>query len=266
MSNLLTFRMSGQTLMQIDEYEKEHFAKSSKLLERCLKVIPGGEHCQLDFVMASSADKTVSVIYTVDGVQGHRLLPIEEKGSLGNLLFLHAITTAVVTGALEAQYGFAYCYFYAQKLANAVVPGEPETYPKYIERLLPTHFAESDDYEFNAFRFTMIGEARDPENTIALRAVVRYAVISSDSGMASNFNEVFPVMQLGPYITFNAYVPFTCQLIGPQDNDSILPITEEKGLHIRDAVEVINDKRFTISSKSGIADEELAVVNKMQVM
>ncbi|EAB5867382.1 hypothetical protein BXE85_25720, partial [Salmonella enterica subsp. enterica] len=72
--------------------------------------------------------------------------------------------------------------------------------------------------------------------------------------------------QLGPYITFNAYVPFTCQLIGPQDNDSILPITEEKGLHIRDAVEVINDKRFTISSKSGIADEELAVVNKMQVM
>lgn len=264
MSNLLTFRMSGQTLIQIDKFEEENFSKPSKLLERCLNVIPGGEQRQLDYIMASSADKTISVIYTVDGVQNCRLLPIEEKGTLGHLLFLHAITTAVVSGALEAQYGFAYCYFYAQKLAAAVTPGQQETYPQYIERILPSHFSESEDYDFNAFRFTVVGEARDPEYTTAVRAVVRYSVISTDSGTSNNFNEVYPVLQLGPYVTFNSYVPFSCQLVGPQDNDSILPVAEEKSLFIRESVEAISDKRFMISSKTGINDPEIAVMDKMQ--
>lgn len=263
MKAIHTFRMSGQTLLSIDEYEKKHFSKPAKLFERCVQLMPHGQQQQLDFIMASSMDKTVAVIFTVDGVQGKRDLAITDPGSLGDLLFRHALTTAVITGALEAQYGFAYCYFYAQKISNSIVPGDADTYPQYIEQLTPAEFGENEDYEFNVFRFTMVGESRVKEFTTAFRAVVRYAVLPSDEGISSNFNEVFPVLQLGPYITFNGYVPFPAQIVGPLNDNSILPIAEDRDLYNSKAVMLVSEDRFNISIQAGINDHAIAVTEKM---
>lgn len=263
MKAIRTFRMSGQTLLSIDEYEKKNFSKPAKLFERCVQLMPHGQQQQLDFIMASSVDKTVAVIFTVDGVQGKRDLAITDEGGLGALLFRHALTTAVITGALEAQYGFAYCYYFAQKLSNQIVPGDQDTYPEYIEQLTPAEFGESADYEFNVFRFAMVGESRVKDFTTAFRAVIRLAVLPSDEGVSNNFNEVFPVLQLGPYITFNAYVPFPAQIISPLNDNSILPVAEDRDMYASKSVMLVNEDRFNISITSGINDHAIAVTDTL---
>lgn len=265
MKAIHTFRMTGQTVLDIDAYEAANFSRPVKLWDRLVKVLPHTGNVQLDFVMASTLDRTVAVIYTADGIQDKKDLAIEDKGGLGYHLFLHCVTTAPISAALAGQYGFANAYFLAQKLAATVIPGDPTTYPEYVQRILPEHFAD-DSYDFNVFRFAMIGESRDPEFTVAMRACLRYAVLSSDEGFSNNVNEVFPMMQVGPYITFNSYVPFPAQILGPVNDNSVLPVADKHSLRASEAVEVINDRRFTLAVASGVNDPEVAVAQSLDLM
>lgn len=265
MKAIHTFRMTGQTVLDIDAYEKENFSKPVNLFDRIVKTLPHTGNVSLDFVMASSLDKTVAVIYTQDGVQAKKDFAIEDKGGLGYFLFLHCLTTAPISGAIGAQYGFANAYFLAQKIAANIVPGDVTTYPEYVQRFLPEHF-ENEDHIFNVFRFAMIGESRDTDYTIAMRACLRYAVQSSDEGMSNNVNEVFPMLQVGPYITFNSYVPFPAQILGPLNDNSILPIADKFSLKASEAVEIISTRRFTLSIASGISDAEIAVSESLNLM
>lgn len=253
MKSINTFRMAAQTVMAIDAFEKANFTKPSKIWERLVNILPNTGEVSLDFIMASSLDKTISVIFTHNGHQDCRNLPIVEKGSLGNLLFLHCITTAVTSAALEEQYGFDYAYYVGQRVAAGIVAGDQETYPEYVVRLLPNHYQEKEDYEFSAFRFIFVGENRDEENTVSRRVAVKCMVQPTSRDMSNNINEVFPVMQVGPYIAFNCYVPFPCNIISPYDNECVLPIAKEMGLTAEECVELIDEKRITISAKNGMA-------------
>lgn len=250
-NNVYSMRMSGQVIQAIDDYEARHFAKPSKLMERIAKVLPKTGDVALMYVMATSIDQRIVIVHTHDGVESGKELTISEKGSLGNLLFLHAMTTATCAQALALQYGFGYAYAFGQKLAEGMVPGDSSTYPRYVDRIRPDMLTE--DAQYDMFRFTMIGEARDDEHTTALRAIVRYTALSCAPDVSTNFREVWPVIRLGQFVTFNSYVPFDAQILGPFDDETILPAAKRYGLTCSEAVEVIDDKdRVVISVKNGL--------------
>lgn len=250
-NNVYSMRMSGQVIQAIDNYEANHFSKPSKLFSRITKVLPQTGEVALMYVMATSIDKRVVIVYTHDGVESGKELTIDEPGSLGNLLFLHAMTTATCAQALSLQYGFGYAYAFAQKLAEGLVAGDTTTYPRYVDRITPNML--TDDLQFDMFRFTMVGAARDEEYTGALRAVVRYTALSCAADVSTNFREVWPVIRLGHYVTFNSYIPFDAQILGPFDNASILPAAKRYGLTCDEAVEVIDENdRINISIKNGL--------------
>ena len=216
-NNVYSMRMSGQVIQAIDDYEARHFAKPSKLMERITKVLPKTGEVALMYVMATSIDQRIVIVHTHDGVESGKELTISEKGSLGNLLFLHAMTTATCAQALALQYGFGYAYAFGQKLAEGMVPGDGTTYPRYVDRIKPDMMTE--DAQYDMFRFTMIGEARDDEHTTGLRAVIRYTALPCAADVSTNFREVYPVVRVGQYVTFNSYVPFDAQILGPFDNE-----------------------------------------------
>jgi hypothetical protein len=244
-------RMTGQVIQAIDAYEANHFSKPSKLFERITNVLPKSGEVALMYVMATSIDNSVVIVYTQDGVENGKTLSIAEKDTLGNLLFLHAMTTATCAQALALQYGFGYAYAFAQKLANEIVPGDSTTYPRYVERITPAMVTE--DLQYDMYRFTMIGAARDDEYTGALRAMVRYTALSTAADTSTNFREVYPVVRLGSYVTFNSYVPFDAQILGPFDDASILPAAARYGLTCSEAVEVLDETdRVNISVKNGL--------------
>lgn len=252
MNSIYALRMPGELILAIDEHEAKHFSRPAKVLDRIIKTLPREGEIAILFVMASSLDNNISIIYTQDGVEQCRQLPISEPESLGHILFLHCMATLPVWSALRGQYDFEYIYYYAQKLGSSVVHGDPSTYPQYVARITPEMATNAGDYEFNMFKFMMVGESRDPENTVAFRACVRNVARSCTRDLSTNVNEVFPVLQFGPYITFNSYVPFPCQILTPYDNESVLGAAKEYGLFAKDAVEVISDKRTVINSLHGI--------------
>lgn len=254
MKTAMSLRVPGNLIQAIDAYEVEQgYTKPAKLLERITQVLPQSGQVELLYVCASNCDKTVTIVYLHDGVEKGRSLPITEPKSLGSLLFLHAICTLPVYSALVMQYEFDYIYYFARRIAANVVPGDDTTYPNYVKRINAAMVAnQSEDFEFNAFRFAMVSNERDPENTIAHRAVVRYVARSCTTDLSSNFNEVYPVVQFGPYISFNSIIPFPAQMIGPYDNNCILPIVEELGMAAKDAVELVDNKPVLISSMNGI--------------
>lgn len=253
MSNpIYTTRLSGNVIMQIDDYEQKHYKKPSKLFERITKVLPSHGEVALLYVMASSLDNTVGIIHTVDGETTSKNLSILDKDSLGYLLFLHAFSTAPVVNALSLQYGFGYAYAFGQKLAANIIPGDQSTYPKFVDRIKPEMVTESEDFQLDMFRFAYVGESRDDEHTIAVRAIVRYTAISVDEGTSNNYREVFPVMQAGPYITFNSFVPTHANILGPFNDACILPVAKRMGLLASDSVMAINEDRVTISVKNGL--------------
>lgn len=250
-NNIYSMRMSGQVIQAIDNYEANHFVKPSKLFERIQKTLPSTGEVALMYVMATSIDQRVVIVYTHDGVEQGKELPIAEPGSLGNLLFLHAMTTATCAQALALQYGFGYAYAFAQKLAEGMVAGDQSTYPHYVDRITPNMVG--DDLQYDMFRFTMIGANRDDEYTSALRAIVRYVALSTAADTSTNFREVFPVVRLGQYVTFNSFVPFDAQILGPFDDQTILPAAGRYGLTCSEAVEVLDEKDVVhISVKNGL--------------
>jgi len=248
--------MPGQLIQAIDAHEQANFSKPSKLFERIVKTLPGVGEVELLYVMASSQDKTISIIHRVDGVEACKSLPIHEPGTLGNLLFLHCMTTLPVWMALSGQVDFDYIYFYAQKLANQIDVNDITTLPQYVQRITPEMVArQGDDCVFNMFRFVSVGESRDPEYTVAMRACVRYVARSVSKELNTNFNEVYPVLQFGPYITFNSYVPHWAQILGPVDNENILPIAEELDLYAKDSVTVVGQNRVTYHALYGLQEK-----------
>ncbi|QXO09502.1 hypothetical protein pEaSNUABM11_00078 [Erwinia phage pEa_SNUABM_11] len=250
-NNVYSMRMTGQVIQAIDAYEANHFSKPSKLFERIKKVLPTTGEVALMYVMASSLDSTVVIVYSHDGVENGKNMPIAEKGSLGNLLFLHTMTTSACAQALALQYGFGYAYAFAQKLAESIEAGDQTTYPRYVDRITPNMIG--DDLQYDMYRFAMIGVSRDEEYTGALRAMIRYTALATTADTSTNFREVYPVIRYGHYVTFNSYVPFDAQILGPFDDASILPAAKKYGLTCSEAVEVLDEKdRINISIKNGL--------------
>lgn len=263
MNSVFVLRMPGQLIQAIDAHEEAHFGKPAKLFQRLANVLPQSGDVQLMYVMASNRDNTVSIIHTHDGVEKCVQQAITEPGSLGHLLFLHCLTTLPVWMALNGQHEFEYTYYYAQKLAASVVVGDPMTYPQYVERITPQMASEVEgEPEWNMFRFVQVGESRDPQHTVAMRSCVRYVARSVSPDLSTNFNEVYPVLQFGPYITFNSYVPHPAQILGPFANENILPVAEEYGLFAKDAVEVISTKRITLHALHGLQTPEVPYMNR----
>lgn len=264
MNDVYCLRMPGQLLQQIDDHEKANFSRPSKVWDRLIGVLPTTGEVGLLYVMASNLDANISIIYTHDGVEQCKALPILEKGTLGQILFLHCMTTLPVWQALAGQYDFEYIYFYAQKLAATVEAGNNLTYPNYVKRITQEMVLNADeDYDFNMFRFMMVGESRDPEHTVSMRACVRYVARSVSRDTSNNINEVFPIIQYGPYITFNSFVPHTSQIMGPYDNECILPAVEKYDLSASAAVQVISDKRITLHVFNGIQNPEIPAMTTM---
>ncbi|HCJ9458933.1 TPA: hypothetical protein NV912_004881, partial [Escherichia coli] len=52
----------------------------------------------------------------------------------------------------------------------------------------------------------------------------------------------------------------------PQNDNSVLPIADKYSLRASEAVEVINDRRFTLSVTSGISEPEVAVSQSLDLM
>ncbi|QVW55946.1 hypothetical protein pEaSNUABM10_00083 [Erwinia phage pEa_SNUABM_10] len=252
MNSVYALRLPGQLIQEIEAHEQKNFSRPSNLWDRIVKVLPRDGEIALLYVMASSLDANVAIIYTQNGVEQCRQLPISEKGSLGQLLFLHCMTTLPVWSALRGQYDFEYIYFYGQKLSNDIIVGDQSTYPRYVERITPQDTVDAGDYEFNMFRFQMVGESRDPQNTVAIRAAIRCVARSTTRELSTNINEIFPVLQYGPLITFNSYVPFPCQILTPYDNECTLGAAKEYGLHAQDAVIAISDERIVIHALQGV--------------
>lgn len=253
MNTIYCLRMPGQLVQAIDAHEAAHFSKPSKLFDRIVKTLPSEGEVELLYVMASSQDKTISIIHRVNGVEACKSLPIHEKGSLGNLLFLHCMTTLPVWMALSGQIDFDYIYFFAQKLAAQIDINDITTLPQYVQRITPEMVAQyQDDCDFTMFRFVSVGESRDPEYTVGMRACVRYVARSVSQDLNTNFNEIYPVLQYGPYITFNSYVPHWAQIFGPVDNENILPIAEDLELYAKDSVTVVNQERLTYHALYGL--------------
>jgi len=251
-NNVHVMRMSGQTIMNIDAFEANHFAKASKLMERITKVLPQSGEVGLMYVMASSLDKTISIIYKHGEEDGCKTLPITEPGTLGNLLFLHCYTTAPCDAALTAQYGFANAYAFAQRLAVGIVAGDIDTYPKYEKRITPAMVQESEEYQVDLYRFAFVGQSRTDDHTEALAVTLRYTALSVGPETSNNVNEIFAVFKAGPYITFNSYVPYSAQILGPYSNECILPAATKYDLLAKDAIIPTSEKPVMISVASGM--------------
>ena len=254
MKTAMSLRVPGHLIQAIDAYEAEQgYTKPSKLFERITKVLPHTGQVELLYVCASNCDKTVTIVYRHDGAEQGRGLPILEAGSLGSLLFLHAICTLPVYSALFMQYDFDYIYYAAKRIAANVVPGDDTTYPNYVKQITSAMVSQVDDeYEFTAFRFGMVSNERDPDNIVANRAMLRFVARSTTPDLSNNFFEVYPIVQYGPYTSFNATIPFPAQMFGPYDNNCILPIVEDLGLAARDAVELVCNKPIIINAMSGM--------------
>ncbi|ANZ48641.1 hypothetical protein BIZ83_gp212 [Erwinia phage vB_EamM_ChrisDB] len=258
MNAVFVLRMPGQLIQAIDAHELAHFTKPARLWDRVCNVLPKTGEVELMYVMASNRDQTVSIIHRHNGEEQCVQLPIAEKGSLGQILFLHCLTTLPVWMALNGQHEFEYIYYYHQKLANDVIVGDPTTYPQYVARITPQMASEVEgEAEWNMFRFVQVGESRDPEHTVALRACVRYVARSVARELSTNFNEVYPVVQFGPYVTFNSYIPHPAQILGPFDNENTLPIAEDYGLFAKDAVIAVSEQRVTLHALHGLQEPEV---------
>ena len=268
MKSVFTLRMPGHLIQAIDAHEAKVFSKPARLWDRMAKTLPQTGTVELMYVMATNLDQTISVIHRHDGEEKCVRLSIADKGSVGNLLFIHCMTTLPLWMALNGQYDFDYLYYFHQKLAESLVVGDPTTYPRYVERITPQLAAEEEaglegEAEWNMYRFLKIGESRDPQHTVALRAVARYVARSVSRELSTNFNEVYPVLQYGNLITFNSYVPHPAQILGPFDNECTLPVAEDYGLFAKDAVNAVSEERLVIHALNGMSEPDVPYLSSL---
>lgn len=234
-----TFRMSPQTLLLIDNHEKANFSKPSNLFDRICRALPGGGagEVMLKFIICGSDDRTITLVYDLDGVEDGKRIPCYEKGSLGYELFIHSMTTAVVWEATRHFWPFEHAYMMAQMLASQIDFEDKSTFPDYVERITPQMIdMNTEGFSFDVYRSVLVGEQRSDDYVQVKRAIVRSVAVPVTKEMSNNFHEVYPVMRLGNFVTFNGYVPFHAQILHPFCNESELPAAERHGLFFKDSV------------------------------
>lgn len=239
-----TYRMSPQTLLLIDKHESANFSKPTRLYDRIVGVLPSHGEVMLKFVIGGSDDSTISIVYELNGVEECKRIACREPGSLGYELLIHAMTTAVIWEATSRVWEFSTAYQMAQLIAAQIDITDKSTLPEYVEHITPMMISENVDQSFDVYRSCLVGEQRSEEYVQVNRALVRCVARPTDAAMDNNFHEIFPVMRVGNYITFNGYVPYPAQIIAPLSNESTLPAAERYGLHFKDAV-LVEDLRTT---------------------
>lgn len=246
---IAVYRLDGALIQLIDEFEVATFKHPMKLWDRLKKVLPSSGNVELLGAMASSEDSTVSVIYNHDGEEKSRSFPIAEKNSIGYILFLHAFTLAPAYQVLKNLYGFEYIYAISQMLAERIIPGDKSTYPQLVKRIRSEDFG--DDVQLDVYRATIIGENRSDDHVTFLKALSRSTAIMAERTTSTNINEIFPVLMYGNKVAFGTYIPFPATIVGPFDNECILPSAEEYSLTVDEAVTVLSERRFTLDHTSG---------------
>lgn len=249
MNEIMVHRLDGQLIKKIDEYEATIYSKPTDVYKRIVKLLPADGEVALLGVMASSQDSTVALIFTHNGEEKSRNFPIAEKGSIGYILFMYAFTVAPAYQILHNIYGFEYIYAIGQMLQDRIKPGDITTYPRLVKRIKPTDF--TDDVQLDVYRAVIIGENRSDEHVTFLKALSRSTAVMSERGTSTNINEIFPVMMFGNNVAFGTYIPFPATIVGPFDNECILPSAEEYNLTAEEAVLAIGAKRYTLDHTSG---------------
>lgn len=238
------YRMSPQTLLLIDKHENANFSKPARLYDRIVGVLPSHGEVMLKYIIGGSDDSTITIVYDMDGLEDGKRIACREPGSLGYELLIHAMTTGVVWEATSRVWEFSTAYQMAQMIASQIDVNDKSTLPEYVERITPLMIGENVDMSFDVYRACLVGEQRSDEYVQVNRALVRFIAKPVDSVMDNNFHEIYPVMRLGNYVTFNGYVPFNAQILGPMSNESTLPAAERYGLFFKDAV-MVEDLRST---------------------
>ena len=243
-NTIKVYRMSPQTLMLIDKHESANFTKPSRLYDRIVGVLPSHGEVMLKYIVGGSDDSTITIIFEQDGIEAGKRITCREPGSLGHELLIHAMTTAVIWEATNREWDFATAYQMAQMVASQIDVSDKSTIPEYVEHITPMMISENSDLSFDVYRAVLVGEQRSEEYVQVNRALVRYMAKPVDATMDNNFREVYPVLRVGNYITFNTFVPFTAQIIAPMSNESTLPAAERYGMFFKDAV-MVEDLRTT---------------------
>lgn len=238
-TDIAMYRISAQTIQMIDAYEAANFKSPSKLFERLVKVLPHDGEVYFKFVLANGIDRSISVVYNHDGEDKVKWLPITEPKTLGNLLFLHAITTATIHSATHWALDFSTVYTFAQILAKQITPGDIDTYPKYVDQITPEMMVEGT--QLDLYRQTVVGESRAANFIQFQKVLVRYTARLCDENSDTNIREVFPIARCGEHITFNQYLPHTAQILGPTNDKSVLPVVERYALGFTETVTPIED-------------------------
>ena len=236
-----TFRMSPQTLMQIDQHEKANFSKPANLFDRICRVLPGdgAGDVMLKYIICGSDDRTITLVYDLNGVEDGKRIPCYEKGSLGYELFIHSMTTAVVSEATKNFWPFEHAYMMAQMLSSQIDIDDKSTFPDYVERITPAMIdMNTEGFSFDVYRSVLVGEQRSGDFVQVNRAIVRSVARPVTQEMSNNFHEIYPVMRMGNFVTFNGYVPFPAQILHPMCNESELPAAERNALYFKDSVMV----------------------------
>jgi hypothetical protein len=239
-----TYRMSPQTLLLIDQHERANFTKPTRLYDRIVAVLPSHGEVMLKYVIGGSDDSTITIVYEMNGVEDGKRIVCRQPGCLGYELLIHAMTTAVIWEATNREWEFPVAYQMAQLIASQIDLSDKSTLPEYVEHITPMMISENVDLSFDVYRSCLVGEQRSEDWVQVNRALVRYIAKPTDATMDNNFREIFPVLRVGNYVTFNGFVPFTAQIIGPMSNESTLPAAERYGLHFKDSV-MVEDLRTT---------------------
>lgn len=239
-TDVKVYRLSGQTIQAIDEYEKNNFKKPTRLFERITAVLPHDGEVYFKFVIANELDRSLSIVYSHDGEEKVKWMPITEKDTLGYLLFLHAFATATVVSATRWALPFNVAYAFAQVIAGQIVPGEPDTYPTYVNQIKPEMMAE-DGVQLDLYRGTVVGESRSDDFIQFQHVLVRSTAVLSDVSTDNNFREIYPIARCGKYIAFNQYLPHSARIMSPVNDECILPIRESYDLGWSSAILAIED-------------------------
>ncbi|ANZ48914.1 hypothetical protein HOV30_gp064 [Erwinia phage Derbicus] len=243
-TDIVLYKLSADLIKKIDEFEKATFGKNaSKLWDRMLKVLPqNAAELEILGVQATNRDSTIVILYKADGVEGGKTLQIADTGTVGNMLFLHAVAFAPAYQALGSIYDIDYIYQLANTISGRIVPNEFDSYPQYVKRIRPEDF--DDVVSLDVFRFELIGENRTDDFVTYLKAIVRYHAEMSTEDMSNNHNELYPVLMYGNRVAFATYIPFPARIVAPYHDNTILPEPLELGLVFTDAVNAISEQRY----------------------
>lgn len=241
MNEINRFMLSADVILKIDEYEKKAFPKPSKIWERVLKVLPQEGEVEILGVQATDRDSSIAILFKHNGKENGKNLPIADTGSLGNILFMHAIAFAPAYQALNKLFSIDYIYALSQMIAQRITPNDNATYPRYVKRIRPEEFV--DEVSLDAFRFELVGENRTDDHVTYIKAIVRLFAEMTAPDTSNNHNEIFPVLMFGNKIAFATYIPFPARILMPYDDQTILPEPEELGLTFSNSVTAISELR-----------------------